>query len=709
MNRVLFQVHHLHERTAPAPYQDLVQRLEAMLDAVEDGVLATDDHGTVELANRAAQQLWGYGAEEMAGKSLDELLENGPAHRLPLVGGTDGPEFAGHAFGTRLELSARRKSGDAFSAEVRIVPSPGACPSSYHVTVRDLTQARRSTGERLEAEERYALALRGADDGLWDWNLMSDTLYLCPRWKAMLGYDENEMGSTPDEWFSRIHPEDVYWVRAGLDAALKGGQRNFESEYRMVHRDGSFRWVLCRGIAVRDSEGRPVRVVGSQTDVTSRRVHDPLTGLPNRTLFADRLARLLARGRQGEGYPCAVLFLDLDRFKVVNDSLGHAAGDQLLVEIARRLETCLRPHDTVARLGGDEFTILLDDIRHAGDALRVAERIHQALASPFRIGPHELFASASIGIALSRGRDDRADDLIRDADTAMYRAKARGGARHEVFDSLMRARAVERLQTETQIRRALEHQQFVLRYSPVTTLDTRECAGLQAQLHWRNPERGLQAPAAFVPIAEEIGLARAIGLWSVRTACRQARDWRLNEAPGPVFISLRFSGRRLAQIDLAEDLDKILAETGMEAKLLRFEISENMIMENPDQAATILERLTERGLRVMIDSFGTGYSSLSYLHRFPIQGLKIDPALVGRVDIDEESAEMVRTIAMLARALSLEVVADGVETQAHATKLLDLGCRYAQGRFFSEPLDAPAAGELITASSASVPLAGQAG
>ncbi len=361
-----------------------------------------------------------------------------------------------------------------------------------------------------ESEERYALAARGSNDGLWDWSLSANVVHFSPRWKAMLGCQEGEIGDRPEEWFDRIHDADRERVKEEIAAHQKGLTPHFESEHRVLHKDGGFRWMLSRGVAVHDASGNALRMAGSQTDITEGKVSDPLTGLPNRLLFIDRVGRLIKHTKRHKDQSFAVLFMDLDGFKMINDSMGHLIGDQLLLGVANRLETCLRSTDTVARLGetftvarlgGDEFTVLLDDIKDPSDAKRAADRVMKALASPFILGGKEVFTSVSIGIALSTSAYENPEDILRDADTAMYRAKSMGKARYEVFDADMRASVMARLQLETDLRRALERGEFQNFYQPIVALDSGEIAGFEALSRWQHPTRGLVGPNEFIPVA----------------------------------------------------------------------------------------------------------------------------------------------------------------------------------------------------------------
>jgi diguanylate cyclase (GGDEF)-like protein/PAS domain S-box-containing protein len=547
-----------------------------------------------------------------------------------------------------------------------------------------------------ESEERYALAARGANDGLWDWNLITDCVYYSPRWKLMLGCDEEAVSQSPEEWLGRVHPDESGRVRGDVDAHLADQTTQFESEHRLLHCDGNYRWVLVRGLAIRDARGRATRFAGSLTDITGGKVSDALTGLPNRILFIDRLGRAVERRKRHGETLYAVLFLDLDRFKVVNDSLGHAIGDQLLIALARRLEQCLRASDTcarvageqtIARLGGDEFTILLDDIGQVGDALRVADRIQKTLARPFVLDGQEVFTSASIGIAIGTREYDSPEAVLRDADTALYRAKALGKARYEVFDTEMRNRAVARLQLETDLRRALERSEFRLFYQPIISLVTGHVSGVEALLRWPHWDRGLVYPADFIPVAEETGLIVPMGEWALREACRQLAEWHATiETPVPLTMAVNLSGRQFLQPDLASQIERILAETGVAASSLKLEITESTIIENITQIVELLLRLKELGVKVAIDDFGTGYSSLSYLQRLPIDSLKVDRSFVSCMTRD--GMEIVRAIVGLAHNLGLDVVAEGVETPEQLAQLQSLGCEFGQGHLFSTAVDA---------------------
>jgi len=566
-----------------------------------------------------------------------------------------------------------------------------------------LSHKRAQEGLR-ESEERYALAARGANDGLWDWNVQSNVVYFSPRWKSMLGYEESEVGDQPQEWFDRVHDADRERVNEEVAAHQKGLVPQFESEHRVLHKDGTFRWMLCRGLAVQNGSGKTLRMVGWQTDITEGKVSDPLTGLPNRLLFADRLGRLIKHAKRRKDYWFAVLFLDLDGFKMINDSLGHLIGDQLLVGVASRLEKCLRATDTVARLGegfivarmgGDEFTVLLDDLKDPGDAKLAAERLMKSVTAPFMLGGREVFTSMSIGIALSNPGYEQAEDILRDADTAMYRAKSRGKARYEIFDADMRASVVARLQLEMDLRRALEHGEFHNVYQPIVSLAAGQIVGFEALLRWQHPTRGELGPEEFIMVAEETGLIRDLGWWNLREACRQMTEWRANyNAYSQLTMSVNLSPKQFLQANLVEDIGDLLRELKLPPQALKLELTESTVMGDPSAAVEMLQQIKLLGISLAIDDFGTGYSSLSYLHRFPLDTLKIDRSFISSIGNGQDT-EIARTILPMALNLHLDVIAEGVETIEQLVLLKKLHCKYGQGFYFSKPLSAEEAGLLL--------------
>jgi diguanylate cyclase (GGDEF)-like protein/PAS domain S-box-containing protein len=658
---------------------------------------AVSPAGTIVAVSRAAADAIGRTPDELEGRSFSTLYhpEDRPA------------ACAGHAEalsapGTDVRRELRKLRADG--CVVRVDETLRAIQGTGGTIVLIHTQeaiAPGTDGGPREGEERYALAMEGSSEGLWDWDMVTGRVSPSPRLKALLGYAPGELDDAPAAWLERIHPEDLDALRGATDALRSGERPYVETVFRMRHRDGSWRWMHMRAVAVLGEDGRAVRVAGSLSDVTERKVaeelllhnalHDSLTGFPNRTLLLDRVGLALRRGARTNS-SCAVLCVGLDGFKVINDSLGHAVGDLLLDAVARRLESALRSADTVARLGSDVFAVLVDELRDPAEARIVADRVHEALAEPFPLQGRTVFATASIGIA-GGGDGAVAEVLVRDAETAMYRAKSRGRAGSEMFDATMQATALQRLHLETDLRGAVEREEFQLAYQPVVSLADGRIAGFEALARWRHPERGLLQPAEFISAAEDTGLIVPIGRWVLREACRQMREW--NRRYGAALsVNVNLSPRQFADPALASDVAAALQETGLPAAFLKLEITENLLMGDAGGAAATLEELKTLGVDLCIDDFGTGYSSLSYLHRFPIDTLKVDRSFIMRLG-DGQTEQIVRTILVLARTLGMRAVAEGVETAEQADSLRAMGCEYAQGYRFSHPVAGDAAGAMI--------------
>ena len=591
-----------------------------------------------------------------------------------------------------------------FTAVVVATPLIAIVYLSYQTYLKNIETVERHVAALRESEEQFRSAFDYAAIGMalvspeGRWLQVNDSL--CD----IVGYTERELLGMSFQDIT--HPDETATVSQHVRQLLEGGLPAYQTEKRYVHKEGREVWIFLSASKVRDSQSDSARLIFQVQDITDRKraehrllhdaFHDTLTGLPNRALFTDRLKLALARAKRLGAQQFAVLFLDLDRFKVINDSLGHMVGDQLLVGIARRLEACLRPGDTVARLGGDEFTILLEDIADGREAIEVAKRVEVELSLPFNLSGHEVFTTASIGIAPSSTGYERPEDMLRDADTAMYRAKSQGKSRHVVFDKAMHAHALNLLHLETDLRRAIERREFAVHYQPIVCLSTGAVRGFEALLRWQHPQHGLVPPLDFIPVAEETGLILPIGEWALGEACRQMRAWQEEFPSEPArFISVNLSGRQFANPDLIEQIRHALSATGLAPECLKLEITESVVMENIETTIEMLRQLRDFGVESAIDDFGTGYSSLSYLHRFPSSILKIDRSFVGRMTENNENTEIVRTIVMLARNLGMKVVAEGVETEGQLAHLRALGCDYAQGYLFSRPAAAPAATLLL--------------
>ncbi|MBB1606920.1 MULTISPECIES: bifunctional diguanylate cyclase/phosphodiesterase [unclassified Pseudomonas] len=540
-----------------------------------------------------------------------------------------------------------------------------------------------------DSEARFARALRGANDGIWDWDLANDRLYVSERWARMLGLNRDSLGEGSASWFARVHPDDLPGLRQAIDAHLRGSAALLNHEYRIRQRDGGYLWVQARGVI---TDGR---MAGSQSDISQRKAsehqlshaarHDPLTGLANRL----RLDELLQQALQRQGRPGAreagLLFIDLDRFKLINDSLGHAVGDRVLVEVAQRLLRCLRPGDHLARFGGDEFVVLLDDMANLADAEQVAQRMLDCLHQPLHLDGRTLVVSASIGITglIAEGQ---AIDTLQAADLALYRAKEAGKAQYARFSSELQAAAQRRLELESALGQALERGEFSLHYQPILRIDVdppRRIA-VEVLLRWRSGGQPV-SPLQFIPALEESGQIVRVGDWVLREACRQARAWQRDGQPW-LYCSVNLSIRQLQQPGFAERVRQILAETGLAPQSLVLEITESLMMQDGAETLACLRELAAHGVRLALDDFGTGYSSLGYLKRFPLDLLKVDRSFIGKVPDDPELSAICRAIVGLGRSLGLEVVAEGVEHPEHLEFLRKEGCRFAQGFLFSPPL-----------------------
>ena len=623
-----------------------------------------------------------------------------------------------------LHFFARLAPTDGMQIEVEVVASLEEIDGEQYVLelVRDARaeSALRAAHDRLQA--RYDLVLQAARDGLWVWDLNSGDVEYSPRWAALMGLTEARLIGTIDLWLERVHPADRPAVDEALALHLDGLSEVFMSEHRVEHRSGAWRWVLVRGLAERNSDGNLVRVAGSMSDVTHRKnaeerlryeaFHDPLTGLANRSWLIHRLQDTLqhAHAQGAMGTPLnlpnlgatltdeehfAIVLIGIDGFKLINDSFGPSLGDMLLRAVATRIARSVRAADTVARIGGDEFALLLEDLESPDQVDRVADRIAKDLAQPFDLRGYAVYSSASMGIVPGSETYGEPEDVLRDLNIALVRAKKAGRGKRVVFDQGMRQATIQRLRLETDLRRALEKAELRLAYQPVVSLETGAVVGFEALCRWHHPTQGVISPSDFIPLAEESGLIVPIGRWALQTACEEALHWQPNPRAGAAahWVAVNVSGRQLAQPSFVDEVREVLAHTGFLAERLHLEITESVLMENAEASRGLLEALRALGVGLSIDDFGTGYSSLAYLRRFPIETLKIDqsflahpPGVVGRDGNREDTWAIIAAIRSLASILGIGVIVEGVETVEQAHRLRSMGCEAAQGYLFARPI-----------------------
>ena len=635
---------------------------------------------------------------DMLGYTVEEMRRLGPAdvankehaggwlkRRKALLSGTAGEVTS--------ETEYVRKDGSV--VWVSVVTSAihnDKGKAQYFVSVVQDISARRGAELALrESEEKFRQLADNIPEIFWITDARQRKLhYLSPGFASLTGMRLADVLRRPRSWLQVVHSEDRERVRLARKALPEA---EYNIEYRIVLADGTLRWVHDQAFPVRDAQGKVYRIAGIGADVTHRKEaeeklvylahYDGLTGLPNRVLFFDRLKQTLAQaGRRG--MLAAVMFLDLDRFKVVNDTLGHAVGDDLLRQVAQRLSACTRMGDTVARFSGDEFVLIVNDLQSAEDARHIAQKVLLAFAEPFRVGGHEVFVSTSIGISMYPSDCEDEQALLKNADTAMYRAKESGRNNFQFYTREMNARAMYRLNLENSLRHALEREEFRLHYQPKACLHTGQITGVEALLRWERPDHGLISPAEFVPLLEDTGLIVPVGEWVLREACRQVEAWRC-AGREPVSVAINISARQFAARNLGEIIKRVLDEHSADPRHIELELTESLLMVNTEEAVRTLTYLKSLGLRLSIDDFGTGYSSLSYLKRFPIDALKIDRSFIDEITTDIDDATITRAVIGMAHNLGLKVVAEGVETEAQLSFLSANGCDEAQGYYFARP------------------------
>jgi diguanylate cyclase (GGDEF)-like protein/PAS domain S-box-containing protein len=669
-------------------------------------VTAALDEGMAVVAADGSVSFWNDVLERLVGCGRDRALHGSLSAALPALARTELPHVVDECLSTgtarTLEHVSLPLASGSRTFQVKIVPVSAGVTLLW----QDITTRVRSESALKRSEERLVVAAECANDGLWEWDFSGEQFYASGRWNALVGLAASPVTGRPEDWIRRVHSDDVASLKAVLAATLAGTTDRFEHEHRILHEDGTYRRFLCRGSSVPSTGRRSTRIAGSLIETTERSVAqdvhgagatDGLTGLCNRGVFVEGLGHRLddrrrRRGRSG----LAVLYLDLDRFKVVNDSLGHMIGDELLVSVSRRLESCLRSGDVLARLGGDEFAILLDGLGDEQQVNAIAFRIQEALSAPFSVGGREVFTSASIGIAFGPAHYANPDDIMRDADTAMYHAKSRGKARHEVFDADMHARVRDRLDFESDLRSAVSTNDFDVHYQPIVSLESGMCIGFESLVRWTRKGKPV-SPATFIPVAEELGLIDSLGAWVLQQACLTFADWqRRFPDRGLDCITVNVSSRQLLQQNFLRIVEKAVMAAGLTPSAVRLEITETALMDSPHLAAAVLRDLREFGIKIYLDDFGTGCSSLSHLHKLPVDTLKIDRSFVASLLLPDRPA-MVESILALARTLNTGVVAEGIETEEQVYELERLGCTHAQGFLFSRPLPAKAVEELMKA------------
>jgi diguanylate cyclase (GGDEF)-like protein/PAS domain S-box-containing protein len=680
-------------------------RYRAVVNTASDAIITITPDGIIHSFNRGAERIFGYRAEEVIGQLFTLIMPERFREQCMLGLRRYLETHESRVIGGTTELIGLRNDGGEFPVELSLGEVQEDGDRLFAAIIRDITERKRSEEALRQLSRQNEMVLNSAGEGIFGLDLQGKTTFINPAAARMTGWDIDELsGQRLHDFLHHSKPDGTPYPseECPIYAVFKTGATLSRDNEVFWRKDGTHFPVEYVSTPIVEGD-KILGAVVTFKDITERKAlekklqyqafHDPLTDLPNRALFMDRLGHALARAGQ-QASEVAVLFTDLDNFKVINDSLGHKAGDQLLVAVAQRLKACLRPVDTVARLGGDEFTLLLEGVTGVSDAARVAERIAQELRAPFALEAHEVFATTSTGIAVSSSAQGQPTDLLRHADLAMYRAKSKGKACYEVFEPNMSTNALERLELETDLRRALGREEFRVYYQPEILLESGDIVGMEALVRWEHPEHGLLLPQEFLPIAEDSNLIMPIGQWVLREACKQLRTWQ-EQYPNlaPLVMSVNLSTREFFQPSL---IAEILRETGVDPRTLQLEITEGAVAyDNAQNANNTLWNLKTLGVQLAIDDFGMGYSSLSYLKRFPVDLLKIDRSFVRELGKDLKDTKIVAAIIHLARALDLKVIAEGVETAEQVEQLRKMKCDMVQGSYFSKPLPSGAVSDLL--------------
>ncbi len=565
-----------------------------------------------------------------------------------------------------------------------------------------------------DSRERYRLAVYGVNDGLWEWDLITNRISYSDRWKEILGYKNSEISDNVDEWLNRIHPEDIKRVKVALYDHVNHPENHFEQEYQIKQKEGSYIWVMSRGLAIKNRDGISARMAGSLTNIHDRKVteeklrynahYDYLTNIPNRLLFTKHLHQAIVKARGFGDFEFAVLFMDLDRFKVINDSLGHMVGDLVLIEVSKVFSSCLGQTDFLARFGGDEFVILLAETMDNLNAIKTAECIQNKLKNTVQVAGHNIVTSASIGIVFSKQGYGSCEEMLRDAEIAMYHAKIQGKSCHVIFSPSMRVDAVIRLELENDLRQVLLDEkrrmnELEVVFQPIVSLDSGMIDGFEALLRWNHPIRGQISPDEFIPIAEETDLIHPLGIWVLEQACMQLRDWQKKEKRNSSFplisMNVNISGKQISDPQIVSSIKRIITESKIVPSTLSLEITEGSLIETNDFFLNILGEMVKLGINFYVDDFGRGYSSFGYLQKLPVHTLKIDALFSQLLDEDNRITEIIKTIIEMAKSLGISVIAEGVETRGQLQKLIEMKCPFVQGYYFSKPLNRNDAGELL--------------